>query len=94
MADDVIGESFYNSYSNYGVDDEVYCNPKRSDEFVGRAMWRIGGDDSPMEEESLAELASSTSLQSMLSAIIEERHRDHHLSSCPDISDGQQTSVY
>jgi len=38
----------------------------------------------------VGELASSTSLQSMLSAIIEERNRDHQLSSYQDISDGQQ----
>lgn len=93
MADDVIGESFCNSYSNYGVDDEVCCDRQHSNEFAGRTIWRIGGDDSPMEDESAAELASSTSLQSMLSAIIEERNRDHQLSACHDISDGQQIFV-
>ena len=83
----MIEDSFCNSYSNYGIDDEVCCDRRRSEEFVGRTMWRIGGDDSPMEDESAAELASSTSLQSMLSAIIEERNRDHQLSSCHDISE-------
>jgi len=89
----VIGEGFCNNYRSYVVDDEVCCDHQRSDEFAGRTIWRIGGDDSPMEDESVADLASSTSLQSMLSAIIEERNRDHQLSSCQDISDGQQASV-
>jgi len=88
MADDVIGQSFCNSFSNYDVDNEFCCDRGRSEEFVGRSIWRIGGDDSPMDDESAAELASSTSLQSMLSAIIEERNRDHHLSSCHEIPDG------
>jgi len=88
MADDVIGKGFCNNYSNYVVDDEVCCDRQRPDKFIGRTMWRIGGDDSPIDDESAAELASSTSLQSMLSAIIEERNRDHHLSSYQDISDG------
>jgi len=83
----VIGKGFCNNYSNYVVDDDV-C--QRSDEFIGRTVWRIGGDDSPIDDESVGELASSTSLQSMLSAIIEERNRDHQLSSYQDISDGQQ----
>jgi len=89
MADDVISERFCNNYSNCGVHDDVCCDHQRSEQFVGRTMWRIGDDDSPMEDESAAELASSTSLQSMLSAIIEERNRDHHLYSCQDISDGR-----
>ena len=80
--------SFCNSYSNYGVDDGVCCDRRHSDEFVGRPMWRVGGDESPMDDESAVDLASSTSLQSMLSAIIEERNRDHRLSSYHDISDG------
>jgi len=88
MADVVIGEGFYNSYSNYDVDNDVCYDRGRSDEFVGRSIWRIGGDDSPMDDESAAELASSTSLQSMLSAIIEERNRDHHMSSCHEIAGG------
>ena len=89
MADDgAIGRRFCNSYSDYGVDNEIYCDRQRSDEFAGRTMWRIGGDDSSMDDESVVELGSSTSLQSMLSAIIEERNRDHHISSCHEITDG------
>lgn len=84
----IAGGKFCNSFSNYDVDNEVCYDRGQSDEFVGRSIWRIGGDDSPMDDESAAELASSTSLQSMLSAIIEERNRDYHFSSCHEIPDG------
>ena len=87
-------ERFYSSYSNYDVDNGVCYDRGRSDEFVGRSIWRIGGDDSPVDDESAAELASSTSLQSMLSAIIEERNRDHHLAYCHEIPDGYYITVW
>jgi len=88
MADDVIAENFCTSYSHCGIDDDVCCDRRRSDESVGRMIWRIGGDDSPMDEGSGPELASSTSLQSMLSAIIEERNRDHYASHYCETPDG------
>ena len=91
MADSVTADGFYGNYSSLGIDDDVYYGRRCSDDFVGRAVWRIGGDDSEMEDDSAAELASSTSLQSMLSAIIEERNRDHHLSYSREISNSLAT---
>jgi hypothetical protein len=51
-------------------------NPNVMSGLSARAKWKLGGDESSVEEESPPEMITSTSLQSMLSAIIEERSKD------------------
>jgi hypothetical protein len=48
----------------------------QQNQFTSRSMWRLGGDDSPMDEDSPGDVTSSASLQSLLCAIIEERSRE------------------
>jgi hypothetical protein len=47
------------------------------DSILKRKKWKLGGDESSMEDESPHEIISSWSLQSMLSAIIEERSKEN-----------------